>query len=230
MDIGGANRARSRRNLTPAWISGILRQGGTTSRSIRSVQLRACLGDVVITTSKAAAQGRAAADDAADQAAGPYRQGHSADLRHGGIRPWARATGRSPRLSWTPRLARARLPGRGVRSCSPSALIHASGSITERDVIYYADWDGKATTTSSYMLFGDVDESPADRPVSRRHVETYGGASINIDSDQLHVNRAEAAAASHSGYRTPSRSTPTARPSGSHGRRSAPSRTPCSSR
>ena len=69
-----------------------------------------------------------------------------------------------------------------------SDLINAAGKMTEPDVIHYADWDGKAVTTSSYM--------PANRWTNHQrlhqyrggHNESWGGASMNVDDDQLDVN------------------------------------------
>ncbi len=68
-----------------------------------------------------------------------------------------------------------------------SDLVSAADQITEPDIIHYADWDGHATTNSSYM--------PADMWTSHQrihqykggHNETYGGTTVNIDNDQLDV-------------------------------------------
>ena len=67
------------------------------------------------------------------------------------------------------------------------ALISAAGSITEPDVIYYADWDGRATTTSSYMPANMWTSHARIHQYQGGHLETHGGATIDIDSDQLDV-------------------------------------------
>jgi len=69
-----------------------------------------------------------------------------------------------------------------------SALISASGSITEPDVIYYADWDGVATTNSSYMPNNLWTSHQRIHQYLGNHLATYGGVSIDIDTDKLDVN------------------------------------------
>jgi hypothetical protein len=76
------------------------------------------------------------------------------------------------------------------------------GSMTEPDVIDYADWDGAATTASSYM--------PGSLWITHQRVHqylgnnqvSYGGVSLNIDSDDLDVNMGgNPVPANHSGFR-----------------------------
>src|SRR5215467_7240676 len=69
--IGGANRACAQANLTRSWLTAIASQGWHYFPIYPGLQSSCVLasGDATITTSKAAAEGKAAADDAAAQAA-----------------------------------------------------------------------------------------------------------------------------------------------------------------
>lgn len=204
--IGGVNRACQQANLTPGWITTILSQGWHYFPIYPGLQ-SSCVqasGDATIDTSHAAAEGAAAADDAAVQA-------HSL-----GIPPStpliydmeAYSPGCNSQVvtflsAWDSELhARGYSAGIYESFSNIGALISASASMTEPDVIYYADWDGAATTTSSYM--------PANRWISHQrlhqylggHLETYGGASLDIDNDQLDVNLGgKPAPRGHAGFR-----------------------------
>jgi Domain of unknown function (DUF1906) len=206
--IGGANRACAQANLTPAWITGILHQGWryfTIYPGLQSSCVQAA-GDAVITTSKAAAQGTAAADDAASQAAGlgiPKGTPLNFDMEAYGPACDSQVT--TFLSAWDAELhARGYLAGVYESFTNVGALVRASGSITEPDVIYYADWDGKATTTSAYMPAAMWTTHQRIHQYRGGHVETYGGASINLDNDQLDVNLGGSGtvpAPSHVGYR-----------------------------
>jgi hypothetical protein len=206
--IGGANRACAQANLTPAWISGILRQGWHYFTIYPGLQSSCVLatGDAVITTSKAAAQGTAAADDAASQAAGlGIGKGTPLNFDMEAYAPACDSQVTTFLSAWDAELhARGYLAGVYESFTNIGALVHAAGSITEPDVIYYADWDGKATTTSSYMPSAMWTKHQRIHQYRGGHVETYGGAGINIDSDKLDVNLGGGGSvpvASHAGYR-----------------------------
>ena len=55
----------------------------------------------------------------------------------------------------------------------------------EPDDIWIAHWDGQATTNDSYVPSGDWPGSTRLRQYAGGHNETYGGVTINIDSDYL---------------------------------------------
>ena len=68
--IGGANRACAQANLTPSWLTSIAAQGWSYFPLYPGLQ-SSCVqagGDATIKTSQAAAEGKAAADDAVTQA------------------------------------------------------------------------------------------------------------------------------------------------------------------
>jgi hypothetical protein len=66
--------------------------------------------------------------------------------------------------------------------------VGAQGQMTEPDVINYADWDGKATTTSSYMPASLWTDHQRLHQYLGGHNTTYGNATLNIDADALDVN------------------------------------------
>lgn len=204
--IGGVNRACAQANLTPAWISGIGRQGWHYFPIYPGLQSSCVLasGDAVISTSKAAAEGKAAADDAAAQAAG-LGIGHgiplSFDMEAYGPACDSQVT--TFLSAWDAELhARGYKAGVYESFTNVGALVHAAGSITQPDVIYYADWDGKATTASSYMPSRMWTNHQRIHQYRGGHLETYGGATIDIDNDQLDVNFGGAVTpVRHAGYR-----------------------------
>ena len=69
--IGGVNRACAQANLTPSWLTGIMSQGWHYFPIYPGLQSSCVLasGDATIDSAHAAAEGKAAADDAAAQAA-----------------------------------------------------------------------------------------------------------------------------------------------------------------
>ncbi|HVB42357.1 MAG TPA: glycoside hydrolase domain-containing protein [Streptosporangiaceae bacterium] len=190
--IGGANRACAQANLTPAWLTGIARQGWRYFPIYPGLQSSCVLaaGDATITTSQARAQGTAAADDAAAQAAS-LRIGTGTPLSYDmeAYRPacdWQVTTFLS---AWDSEL-RARGYASGVYESFTNigALVRAAGRITEPDVIYYADWDGQAITRSGYLPHSLWTAHQRLHQYRGGHLETYGGLTLDIDSDQLDVN------------------------------------------
>ncbi len=190
--IGGINRACAQSSLTPSWLTNITGQGWHFFSIYPGLQSSCVLasGDATISTAHAAAEGTAAADDAADRAA-------SLGIAKGSPLIFdMEAYGSSCDGQVTTFLSGwdAELHADGYRAgvyesfSNIGALVKASGTITEPDVIYYADWDGQATTTSSYMPSGMWTQHARIHQYLGGHLETHGGVSIDIDSDQLDVN------------------------------------------
>lgn len=204
--IGGVNRACAQANLTPSWLTTIQLQGWRYFPIYPGLQSSCVLaaGDATIDSAHAAAEGTAAADDAALQARNlgiPPGTPLSYDME-------AYAPGCDSQVvtflsSWDSELhARGYSAGVYESFTNIGALTRAAGTMTEPDVIYYADWDGVATTRSSYM--------PADMWTSHHrihqylggHLETHGGVSLNIDNDQLDADLGgRPAAGGHTGFR-----------------------------
>jgi hypothetical protein len=189
--IGGINRGCAQANLTANWLAAIQRQGwhyfpfyvGPQASCVEAV------GDAPINPAEASAEGTEAADDAAQQAE---------DL---GIPPGTPLIydmeaydGCGDEVieflsAWDLELhADGYAAGVYESFSNIGDLISAQGQIVEPDVIHYADWDGKATTTSSYM--------PQDMWIDHQRLhqytggsyETWGGARMDIDNDELNVN------------------------------------------
>ncbi|HEX9064154.1 MAG TPA: glycoside hydrolase domain-containing protein [Streptosporangiaceae bacterium] len=190
--IGGINRACAQANLTSSWLTTIAGQGWHFFSIYPGLQSSCVLasGDATITTSKAAAEGTSAADDAAARAASlGIAKGTPLIFDMEAYGPACDGQVTTFLSAWD-----AELHARGYRAgvyesfTNIGALVKASGTITEPDVIYYADWDGHATTNSSYMPSAMWTQHQRIHQYLGGHLETHGGVSIDIDSDQLDVN------------------------------------------
>jgi hypothetical protein len=202
--IGGVNRACAQGNLSPAWISAVQAAGWQYFPLYPGLQA-SCVkasGDATINPAQAAAEGKAAADDAATQA------------RNLGIAPGTPLTydmeayaGCGQEVlkflnAWDFELHLQRYAAGVYESFSNIGdLINAAGLITEPDVIYYADWDGHATVWSSYMPAALWTGHRRIHQYQGGHDETWGGVTMDIDNDWLNVNLGGSATVSHAGFR-----------------------------
>jgi hypothetical protein len=186
--IGGVNRACAQPNLTAGWIRQI-QQAGWHYFPIYVGLQATCVkagGDALINPKKAAAEGKAAAVDAANQAA-------SLGIPHGTpiIYDMEAFAGCGPQVvtflgSWDTELQALKYVPAVYESFSNIGdLVSASKTMTEPDVIHYADWDGKATTKSTYMSATMWIDHQRFHQYRGGHNESWGGARINIDNDQL---------------------------------------------
>ena len=189
--IGGVNRACAQSNLTSRWLRTIQGEGWHYFPMYVGLQAPcvAGFGDATISKGSAAAEGKAAADDAVTQAGDlgiPTGTPIIFDME--AYRGGCSSTVTTFLSAWDSELhARDYVAGIYESFSNIGDLIAAAGQMTEPDVIHYADWDGQATTTSSYM--------PANRWTSHQrihqyqggHNESWGGQTLNIDNDQLDV-------------------------------------------
>jgi Domain of unknown function (DUF1906) len=190
--IGGANRACAQASLTASWLAGIVKQGWRYFPIYPGLQSSCVLapGDAPIDTSQAGPEGKAAADDAAAQATSlGIGKGTPLIYDMEAYGPNCNSQVTTFLSAWDSEL-RALGFASGVYESFTNigALISASGSITEPDVIYYADWDGVATTNSSYMPAHLWTSHQRIHQYLGNHLATYGGLSIDIDTDKLDVN------------------------------------------
>jgi hypothetical protein len=190
--IGGANRACAQANLTASWLTGIVKQGWRYFPIYPGLQSSCVLapGDASISTSQASQEGKSAADDAAAQASSlGIGKGTPLIYDMEAYGPDCNSQVTTFLSAWDSELqARGFSSGVYESFTNIGALISASGSITEPDVIYYADWDGAATTTSSYMPSSLWTNHQRIHQYLGNHLATYGGVSIDIDTDKLDVN------------------------------------------
>ncbi len=194
--IGGVNRGCAQANLTSGWIKSIRAQGWSYFPFYVGLQASCvdAFGDASIVASKAAAEGKAAANDAVLQARNlgiPAGTPLIYDME-------AYASCDSQVVTFLSAWDK-QLHADGYRAgvyesfSNVGALVSAAGKMTEPDVIHYADWDGKATTSSSYMPSGMWTKHQRLHQYLGGHNETWGKVTLNIDSDQLDVKLGGAA-------------------------------------
>jgi hypothetical protein len=186
--IGGINRACAQASLTPSWITTIQRQGWHYFPFYVGRQASCVLagGDAMIRSSRAAAEGSAAAVDAAAQA-------EALGIPHGTpiIYDMEAYAGCGPEVvkflsSWDSELDALNYASGVYESFSNiSDLIGAAGTMTEPDVIHYADWDDVATTESSYMPSAMWTDNQRLHQYQGGHNEQWGGVTIDIDNDYV---------------------------------------------
>jgi hypothetical protein len=196
--IGGVNRACAQANLTSAWLRTIQSQGWHYFPFYVGRQAScAAVGGTTISSASAASQGSAAADDAVTQATDlgiPAGTPIIFDME--AYRGGCGAAVTAFLSAWDSELhVKGYVAGIYESFSNIGDLISASGQMTEPDVIHYADWDGHATTTSSYMPSGRWTNHQRIHQYKGGHGETYGGTTINIDNDELDVSLSGAPAA-----------------------------------
>jgi hypothetical protein len=204
--IGGVNRACAQANLTSAWLATIESQGWHYFPIYPGLQ-SSCVqasGDATIDTGHAAAEGVAAADDAAVQA-------HSLGIPPGtpliydmeAYLPACDSQVITFLSAWDSELhVRGYSAGVYESFSNIGALVGAVGSMTEPDVVDYADWDAAATTTSSYMPASLWTKHQRVHQYLGNNQVSYGGVSLNIDSDYLDVNMGgKPVPINHAGFR-----------------------------
>ena len=187
--IGGLNRGCAQPNLTAGWIADIQRLGwhyfpfyvGRQATCVAGQH-----GNVPITPARAAAQGKAAADDAAVQARAlglPSRTPIIYDME-------AYAGCAKQVLTFLSAWDR-ELPTQGYTAAvyesfsNVGDLVAAGPSITQPTLIHYADWDNKATTQSTYMPTSMWLSHQRIHQFRGGHNESWGGVTLDIDSDQV---------------------------------------------
>jgi hypothetical protein len=189
--IGGINRGCAQASLTAGWINTIQREGWHYFAFYAGLQASCvdAVGDTPIVASSAAAEGRSAAADAVQQARNlgiPAPTPLIYDMEYY-IGCGSEVT--TFLSAWDAGVHAAGYQAGVYESFGNiSDLIKARGKIVEPDVIHYADWDGDATTSSSYMPASMWVNHQRLHQYTGGHDETWGGATLNIDNDELNVN------------------------------------------
>ena len=190
--IGGANEACSQPNLTPAWVEQESAAGWVLLPIYVGLQApnNGC-GCAGIVPAQASAEGTAAADDAINQAEaegiGP------GNPIYDDMEAYNRTTTNTQAVlaflsAWTTELhAHGYLSG--VYSSANSGisdLVDAEGTgFVEPDEIWIADWNGQQNTNSSVVPSADWANHQRLHQYQGGHNATYGGVTINIDSDYV---------------------------------------------
>ena len=188
--IGGVNSACAQPNLTSSWIVSEVAAGWHMIPIYVGLQApgNSC-GCAAISVSQASAQGTAAAIDAVTDAQGIGIPGGNPiyDDMEGYSRTSTNTSAVLAFLSaWTAQLhAEGYLSG--VYSSSGSGisdLVAQYGTtFQEPDDIWFAEWNNQETVSSAYVPTADWPDNQRLHQYRGGHNETYGGVTINIDSD-----------------------------------------------
>ena len=201
--IGGANMACSQVNLSAAWVSAESAAGWHLVPIYVGLQApsNSC-GCATITASTASTEGTAAAQDAVAQAqALGIGTGNPIYFDMEG---YSRSTATTAEVlafleAWTEQL---HLSGyeSGVYSSGGSGISdlvsQAGTTYVEPDDIWIADWNGQQTTVDAYVPATDWPSNQRLHQYEGAETESYGGVSINVDSDYLGGATAAAGSAS----------------------------------
>ena len=190
--IGGVNAACSQTNLTPDWVSQQIAAGWHLVPTYVGLQApsNGC-GCASMTPSQAAAQGSAAASDAVSQM-------QALGLPAGNpiyfdMEGYSRTSNNTSAVlnflaAWTSQL-HADGYASGVYSSVSSGIADLASqwgtSYPEPDDVWFADWNGQQTTSSSSIPASDWSSHQRLHQYQGGHNETHGGVTINIDSDYL---------------------------------------------
>jgi len=197
--LGGTNMACAQTNLTAAWVSQESAAGWHLIPTYVGLQAptNSC-GCAGIAPSRASAQGAAAASDAMAQA-------QAIGIGAGNpiyfdMEAYPRGSTNTSAVlaflsAWTTQLHAGGYAS-GVYSSGGSGiadLVAEFGTgFEEPDDIWIADWNGAQTTNDPYVPSGDWAAEQRVHQYEGGHNDTYGGATLNIDSNYL--NGATAAA------------------------------------
>ena len=200
--IGGTNMACAQPNLTTAWVDAESAAGWRLIATYVGLQAphNEC-GCAAISPSRASAEGAAAASDAVNRASavgiGPGNPIYF-DMEN-----YAPGGSNSSAVlnflaAWTAGLHAAGYKS-GVYSNADSGigdLVAAKGSgFIEPDDIWMAEWNGQRNVASPYVPGGDWNAHRLHQ-YEGGHNQTFGGVTINIDSDYLNGETASAGIAS----------------------------------
>ena len=195
--IGGVNEACSQPNLSPTWVDEESAAGWVMLPIYVGLQApRNGCGCAGIVPAQASAEGTAAADDAINQAeANGISPGNPIydDMEAyttGGTNTQAVLAFLS---AWTSELhAHGYLSG--VYSSANSGIsdfVAANGTgFVEPDEIWIAEWNGQQNTNSAYVPASDWPNHQRVHQYQGGHNATYGGVTINIDSDYVDAGAA----------------------------------------
>ena len=199
--VGGVNEACSQPNLSPTWVAEESAAGWVMLPIYVGLQApkNGC-GCAGIVPSQATSEGTAAADDAIDQAeANGISPGNPIydDMEAyttGGTNTQAVLAFLS---AWTTELhAHGYLSG--VYSSANSGisdLVAANGTgFVEPDEIWIAEWNGQQNTNSASVPSTDWANHQRLHQYQGGHNATYGGVTINIDSDYVDADAASGGA------------------------------------
>ena len=190
--IGGANAACAQPNLTSSWVTSVTGAGWHLMLIYVGLQApKNTCGCAPIHPASAAAEGSAAADDAATRAAalgiGPGSPIYF-DMEGYTERPRIRDAVLSFLAAWTSELHHDGYRS-GVYSSAGSGiadLVSRYGSgYPEPDDLWFADWNGQASTTATDIPGNEWGSHQRAHQFLGAHNLKYGGLKMNVDSDYV---------------------------------------------
>jgi len=197
--IGGANRGCGQPNLTASWVSTQTTAGWKLIPIYVGLQAACTTGRSTlqkIDPANAAAQGRAAADDAVVDA-GPLGIG-SGSVIYFDMEAYDATTDATCRQAvltflsnWTSRLHELAYLS-GVYSSAGSGIrdlvsVYDSAGFARPDHVWFARWDGIATVSDPVIPSTYWPNHQRLKQYQGDHDESYGGVTINIDNDYVDV-------------------------------------------
>jgi hypothetical protein len=198
--IGGANEACAQPNLSATWVQQESAAGWVLLPIYVGLQApnNGC-GCASIVPAQASAEGTAAADDAVNQAA-------AVGLAPGNpiyddMESYNRNNTNTPAVlaflsAWTTEL-HAHGYTSGVYSSATTGvtdLVNQFGTgYTEPDQLWVAEWNNQQSTSSAYVPAADWANHQRLHQYQGGHNATYGGVTINIDSDYVDAGAASGA-------------------------------------
>jgi hypothetical protein len=189
--IGGANMGCSQPNLTAAWVRQQTAAGWHLIPTYVGLQAPGACGCASISAGSASSQGAAAAADAVTQAqALGIGKGNPIYFDMEGYATGGSVTARVLAFlsAWTSTLHADGYVS-GVYSSADSGIAdfaNAYGTgFTEPDDLWIARWNGAQSTSDPSVPAAEWAAHQRLHQYSGSHDDTYGGATINIDSDYL---------------------------------------------
>lgn len=191
--IGGLNSACSQPNLTSGWVTGEVAAGWHLIPTYVGYQgAGACGGScATIDPGNATAEGVAAAKDAISRAQALGIP--SGNPIYDDMEQYSQSSAHTAAVlaflqGWTTQLHAAGYLS-GVYSSASSAitdLVRQQGTgYVEPDDIWIGDWNNRQSTDDPYVPSGDWSSHTRVHQYRGAHNDTYGGVTLNVDSDYL---------------------------------------------
>ena len=191
--IGGANRACSQPNLTTSWVGAQVAAGWRLIPTYVGLQAptSSCGSCAKLSSNKATGQGTAQAEDAVEDAQsvgiGPGNPIYFDMEAYTRTSSASRAT-LTFLSAWTAQL-HALGYASGVYSSSASGIADIAGEVGTGyllpDDLWMANWNGREDTLDPYVPSTSWNKHQRIHQFRGGHNETYGGATIDIDSDYV---------------------------------------------
>lgn len=191
--IGGSNRGCSQPNLTASWVGAQTAAGWHLIPTYVGLQAptSSCSSCAKLSPSRAVAQGQEAAVDAVAQAAA-VAMGPGSPI-YFDMESYTRTASATNAVlafleAWTEELHSLGYAS-GVYSSSASGIADLAGQLgrdyTLPDNLWFANWNGQANTSDPYVPASGWTNHQRIHQYRGGHDETYGGVTINIDSNYV---------------------------------------------